>query len=550
MTKQLNTSGLYSIPLWVNCFLGEVLLILVEPSHNCFLNLQKTQSFLYKVLKQEHLHQAYYVEIYYLVNDQYCFLELDNQPHLLDILARKIFNRDNNIFIAQHTDSACNWYQRVIHSLSNNFKSNQSLWLGVGGSLTTITTIAVLYGLTRPCLFDQCSEINQAQNIYKQTEVLLEYPLANGEIDLAKNNLERAINLLNKIPFWSDYYAESSRLKNKYQNQLDNLSLFNNTRIQKAKIISLSQEESLSLQQLEIVKQELQGIMSTIKSIQNNDFLEEIENNEYEKYSNHLQSTSNKIAQKEKEINSFNQAKMAEELADDKIKNADSLKELELVYNTWLTAIESLHNIQEGTSYYQESRILLKTYIANKNRIKKQKIQEKIAIKMHKKANEYENLAQKTEQNNQWSQAVNYWNMAITHLDKVPKNTFKWKEVQSTKSAYSLSLAKSKKRLAQITELNKISLELDTLCDMKGKICNYNIKEKLIKLKLKSHYLEQLWMIALQAKAEGNLQIQVELLNHLSTFEHRLQTISNQTGKAIEVYNPEGNLITVYHRQQ
>ena len=36
---------------------------------------------------------------------------------------------------------------------------------------------------------------------------------------------------------------------------------------------------------------------------------------------------------------------MAEELADDKIKNADSLKELELVYNTWLTAIESLHNI-------------------------------------------------------------------------------------------------------------------------------------------------------------------------------------------------------------
>ncbi|WP_232287060.1 hypothetical protein WH8501_22625 [Crocosphaera watsonii WH 8501] len=67
---------------------------------------------------------------------------------------------------------------------------------------------------------------------------------------------------------------------------------------------------------------------------------------------------------------------------------------------------------------------------------------------------------------------------------------------------------------------------------------------------LESNYLEQLWMIALQAKAEGNLQTQVELLKHLSTFEKRLQTISNQTGKSIEVYNPQGKLMTVYHRRQ
>ena len=30
LTKQLEKSGLSPVPLWVNCFLGEVLLILVE----------------------------------------------------------------------------------------------------------------------------------------------------------------------------------------------------------------------------------------------------------------------------------------------------------------------------------------------------------------------------------------------------------------------------------------------------------------------------------------------------------------------------------------
>ena len=88
------------------------------------------------------------------------------------------------------------------------------------------------------------------------------------------------------------------------------------------------------------------------------------------------------------------------------------------------------------------------------------------------------------------------------------------------------------------------------MCKTKEPICNYDITEKIIRIRLESNYLEQLWMIALQAKAEGNLQTQVELLKHLSTFEKRLQTISNLTGKSIEVYNPQGKLMTVYHRRQ
>ena len=88
------------------------------------------------------------------------------------------------------------------------------------------------------------------------------------------------------------------------------------------------------------------------------------------------------------------------------------------------------------------------------------------------------------------------------------------------------------------------------MCNTEEPICKYEITEKIIKIKLESNYLEQLWMIALQANAEGNLQIQVELLKHISTFEYRLQTISNQTGKSIEVYNPQGKLMTAFSRRQ
>ncbi len=52
LTKQLEKSGLSPVPLWVNCFLGEGLLILVEFPNNYNLNLEKNKYFLYKTLKK------------------------------------------------------------------------------------------------------------------------------------------------------------------------------------------------------------------------------------------------------------------------------------------------------------------------------------------------------------------------------------------------------------------------------------------------------------------------------------------------------------------
>ncbi len=550
LTRQLEKSTLSPVPLWINCFLGEVLLILVEFPTHYHLNLEKVEAFLYKILKQEHLSQAYFIEVYYLINGEYCCLEVDKQPSLLEILAWQIFNKDSRIFIKEYRNLILKSYQQFTESFIIHFKSNQLSWLVMGASLATVTIVSIFYGLTRPCLFDECSEINQAQKLSEQTELLLKNTVSDAELNLAKTNLESAINLLNKIPFWSNYYPESSQLKNQYQQQLNNILLLNSARKQKAQAISLFQKYPLSLQQLQTVKQEWQAAIETIQLIKNNDFLEKIEKKEYKNYAKNIQIIDQKITLEQQAGKSLEQAKAAASLAQNRENSADHLSDLQLVHNTWETAIKRLQEIQPETSLYQSSRVLLKTYLSNKTRVEKRKQQETIARKMYDQANKYAELAEKSEQNNQWSQAVNYWNMATIHIKKVPQNTFKWNEVQPLISTYNLSLSQAKNKLNQITESNKIASELDTMCMMKEKICDYEITEKLIKIKLESHYLEQLWMIALQAKAQGNLQIKVELLNHLSTFEHRLQTMTNQTGKSIEVYNAQGNLMTVYHRQQ
>lgn len=550
LTQQLQKYRLSPVPLSVNCLLGEVLLILIEFPDNYYLKLEKIEAFLYKVLKQENLDNAYFIEIYYLINGEYCFFELDPKPSFLEVLAWQIFDKDSRIFIKKYRDLTLKWYQKFNRAIAKNFKSNQLSWLMIGGSLGTVTIASILYGLTRSCVFGECPEIYQAEQLYKKTEDLLQDNISHADLNLAKTHLKSAIKLLNKIPFWSDYYSASSQLTNQYQQHLNNILLIKTAKNHKNNAISLSKQSPLSIQKLEAVKKEWQAAIDTIKLAQNNNFLESIEKKEHKQYFDSIDIINHKVILENQAKKSLKQAKQAGILAQSRENSADTLSDLQSVYSTWKTAIKRLQEIQPETTIYESSRILLKTYLSNKSQIEKRKKQETIALTMYEKANQYSEMAKKSEKNNQWSQAVNYWNMATIYIKKIPQNTFTWNEINPLISTYNLSSVQAESKLNQITKSNKISSELEIICQMKEQICNYQMTDNLIKIKLESDYLEQLWMIALQAKAQSNLQIQVELLNHLSTFEYRLQTMSNEMGKSIEVYNAQGNLMTVYHRQQ
>lgn len=550
LKNKLEKSTLLSFPFSINCFLGEVLLILVDCFHSNVVNLEKIEAFLYKILKQENLSDAYFIEIYYYINGKYCFVEIDKQPSLLEILAWEVFNKDRRIFIKQQRDLVLNWGQKSINPLNHNFKSNQLSWFVISGSLVTLILFTILYGLTRPCVFDECLEIKQAQELSDKTDSLLRNDVSSYDLNMAKINLELALELLNAIPFWSNYHQESSHLKENYQEKLNNILVLNSARDQINKWIPINKKSFLSMEKLEILKQEIEQGIETIETVKNNNFLDETENKDYQKYSNLIEKIDNEINLEKQAQKKLQQAKQAGLLAQKRENTADQLVDLQLVYNTWITAIKRLKEIPPETRVYQSSRPLLKSYLSNKTKAQQRKKQEEIAVRLYKNSNNYANLAKKAEENNQWAQAVNYWNMAVVYIKKVPQNTFKGNEIQPFVSTYNLSLSQATNKLKQLTQSKTINAELDTMCTMKQKICDYQITEELIKMKLKSQYLEQVWMTALQAKAEGNLQIKMELLNHLSTFEHRLQKISNHTGKSIEVYNAQGNLMTVYHRQQ
>ncbi|MEA5510290.1 hypothetical protein VB715_11000 [Crocosphaera sp. UHCC 0190] len=550
LINQLQRSGLSPEPLEVKCFLGELLIILIEYPNNSDLNIQKIEIFIDKILAAENLSQAYFVEIFYLVNGEYCQLEQSFTPSFFDLLSGQIFNKDTQIFWKKSKTLAKSWLLKLKNTTIINFKSHQLLWLLIGGSMGSFLMLSTVYILTRPCLFDNCQIISQAETIAQKPLNLLITSSADTALLKVKQNLSESVNLLRAVPWWSSYYSEASQLEQNYQQTISNITLILEAKDLEKQAILLYKKSPLPMSELQKIARLWQESLDKIKMINQDKYLGYITENLIQKYQEKIHSTAEQITSEKNAITSLKAAKEAAEIANKRQDSAQSLTDLQLVYATWKTAIKKIQNISPSTTVYDSSRPLLKTYLSYLVRAEKRKNQEENAVKVYEKAVNQAKLAETSETKNQWTKAVNSWEGAINYLQQIPQNTFKWNQSQPLLSAYPLSLNRAKNQLKKSIQNQKIQSELKAMCLEPQKICQYKITEELIKIQLDSHYLEQVWNLALQAKVEANLQIQVELLKHLSTFEYRLQNISKLTGKSVEVYNADGSLMTVYQGQQ
>jgi hypothetical protein len=68
----------------------------------------------------------------------------------------------------------------------------------------------------------------------------------------------------------------------------------------------------------------------------------------------------------------------------------------------------------------------------------------------------------------------------------------------------------------------------------------------VIKVELTPIYQERLRQVALATTAQGNAPAQMELRQHLSGLEIVFQSISNNTGIPVEIYDAQQVLIVTY----
>jgi hypothetical protein len=417
-----------------------------------------------------------------------------------------------------------------------------ALRMTIAGTATgvAIVVIACSYALTRPCVIGKCSAIPQARQLTSQALSRVSVSSDEQEMVSAKQKLDAAIATLNAIPVWSNYHSEAQTLLKDYQQDSNNLKTIIDATQTADRAILLVQNASSQWEEMRSLWQNAIATLQPLLSDRQWQAIGQVKISDYQKNLDAIQYRKN--AQDSANVK-LKLAKETAQLAKTRQNSAQTVSDWQQVYSHWQTALQNLREISPQTSVYQETRQLMEMYTAELLSAGMRQRQEESATNLYQRAIEQAKRAQKAETKQQWSAAASDWRIALTYIKQVPRQTFQYRQAEPLIANYTVAFDRAMK-------YQQIESVLGKICDKNNNICSYTIGERAIEVKLTSTYTQTVWNAVLQARANGNVEMQIDLLNRLSSLESTLQNLSNHLGKQVEVYNSDKQLLTIYEPRQ
>ncbi len=414
------------------------------------------------------------------------------------------------------------------------FPNNLYIWLLGSGS---VFIFIIIYMITRPCVIGECKPIIQAQELALQSEKLI----IQEDLVEAQIKLKSSLGFLQSIPWFSSYYNEARELTNNYSNSLENLEQLLSLIKTGNQLLILSQKPVNSLQEWQNLQQQLQQAIKNLTILSKNKQFSKIAQNTIDIYQIKMIDINKIVRQEISAENSVLTASEIAQIAALRQEQAYSLEEWQLVNSTWQLVQQRLQQISSDNFAYQASQDLLKEYQPIIKTAADKLKQEEIANQTYQQAIKIAQKAKQSEQEEQYSLALENWNNALNTLSKISDNTSIFNKSQNLMINYKSSLEKSKQQLQLAQIRQKAKKDLDAVCYTEEKICTYTLKaEHIMKVSLNYQYIQKVIQIAMLNQVQGDLMV------HIASVQKALEAISNKYKIPLEVYHADGGLIFTY----
>lgn len=546
----LLSDAIAASPLQVNCSLSEeTLIIIIQYSETLTLQKAATFSCVREFLDRQGSSSLYPTEIYLTREKPSSFLKngtANQETEDMRSIPRQK-NRESSLKPPQ-TNKLSLFQQNNLHfpilspqNIPDYFSTKKLLGLGLGLGILVMG----LYGLSDPCVTGTCPPLSQAKILINSSLLILE-PDSSSSLLATKQKLGEALSQLQSIPWWSPYRPQANALDSEAQTILREIDLLNAAIASGNQATLLMQKSSLSIPEWQTVQTLLTKSIKQLKQLPTNSQFQAFAIAQSQQYEKSLQANNQRLQQEQLANTIYEEAMKIARAAKVQENMAQSIDDFDKISATWKKAIESLENISQGTTSYDKTSKILDLYGQKYKAIDARKKNEALANLNLQQAIQESQIAEKSEQSQQWSLAVSHWKDALVYLKQVPDNSFQSTKAKSLLIQYNLSLNKAQANFKNANRLQLIKNNLAKICSQENKACDYSIDKNMIKVKLTSSYLQQIWDLSIQAKLNANIKEQAKILNHLARLEQSFQMISNQAKIPLAVYNSKGNLMTTY----
>jgi hypothetical protein len=412
--------------------------------------------------------------------------------------------------------------------------------------LSVVAFFSSLYVLTRPCAIGSCKAISEARELSQKSSKTLQQPQSGKDVLEAQQQLTEAMEILDSIPSWSRYRAEAQELLKAYQVQAERVDEMVSGLKTAARASYKSENPPHPAAKWIEIQNLWREAIAQLEKLPTQSNLQPLAQQKIKEYKTKLGETNQRLAKEREARGYINAAKEAALIAEARQGVAQSLAHWQLVYVTWEMAFKRLKQIPQGTTAYQEAQQLSALYMPKMASARNRKTEEQIATNAYNQGLRLAERAQTSQASSQWSTAVTHWRNALTYVKQVPKNSFYYGKAQLLVSSYTGSLKQAQAQLQLALKLQQARSDLNQTCFGKGRVCDYTIKNDVIKVRLTPSYTQMVRQSAISAKVRGDSNAQAGIVNHVLTLGEALEAISDNARIRLEVYASDGALIQTH----
>jgi hypothetical protein len=413
-------------------------------------------------------------------------------------------------------------------------------WLVAGIGVSLICFGTGLWVMSRPCMVGVCEPLQRAQTLSQQSLQAIQTAQTGQDLQRAQQQLTDAKRRLQEIPSWSSHHQEAEALQQTYQSQLQTLDQVLAAENKAATATQKGQTLPQSTATLQATQALWREAIAQLQTVPQTSALYAFAQRRLPVYEANLAANGKLTTAEQQAQKKLVTAKETAKVAEARQGIARTPDHWQLAQATWQVALNTLRQIPASTTSYTEAQQLLSDYQPKLTIARDRATQEQIAQKAFTQALALAQKADMAQRNNQWSQAVASWREALTNVKQVPNNTAYAEPAQPLVASYGTSLKQAEAQLQVSAALQRTRSDLNRICAGSPTMCSYTIANNVIRVQFTPSYERKLRTAFLigQSGDRGTLGGAV---NHIETLQTALQTIADNAGLPLEVYNADGS---------
>jgi hypothetical protein len=435
------------------------------------------------------------------------------------------------------------WFPEEPSPQEKPSKSSLLPTIVAGVGLSAVIFFGTLYVLTRPCTIGKCRAIPEAEQLSQQSIERLQNPSSGQEVLDAQAQLDEAIDLLAAIPFWSKHHGQAQERLADYRAQAGRVEDMVTALQTAARAAYASQNPPHPPAQWHEVQRLWREAITRLEQLPNDSNLQPLAQRKLKEYQNKLDEINQRIVKEQQASQHLEAAKEAALIARARQGVAQQLSHWQLVYATWLTALNRLKQIPQGTTAYEEAEALTAEYRTQAAGVRDRKTKEQIAANAYEQGVRLAQFAEAAQNRGQWTAAVIHWDDALTYASQIPRDTYHFPEAKAMVKSYTQALQQAQEQLQVARKIQAARQELNQTCYGANPICTYTINNNVIQVRLSPTYVQTVRQTAINAQLSRNSDAHAGIVDHVLKLEEGLETISNNAQIRLEVYTSDGVLL-------